>query len=314
MPRPAPCFVAVAIALGSLTLSPSSASAAVSAQCAKFVAPAPVAVGGVLTRTARVSGCTPASATGGSGTAVMNLNTLVSTTTWAGGRGTTIAKLNYRAGAKPNKCRSGTHLTLVGGKVTGGSGAASSVIKVGHAVSARWCVTAKFAVSLEPGSVQKFVASGTPTNSIPPPPKVPLPAGLSECPANTATAVTAFANRDRRQHGNLPPLKESANLNWAARKHAIAMAVKGYSFHDGFDTEIRDSRFKAGPPYWIGQNVGWMIAPFDPELIESGYFDEVPPNDHHRLAILNTNYHYIGIGCVIKKSNGAIFSTQDFGS
>jgi uncharacterized protein YkwD len=184
---------------------------------------------------------------------------------------------------------------------------------VGSTVSARWCVTAKFAVTLEPGSVQTFNAP-TPTNLNPPPAPVPLHAGLSECPANTSSAVTALANQDRRRVAKAPPLRESANLDWAARKHAIAMAVKGYSFHDGWDTEIRDSGFRLGPPGWTGQNVGWMIAPFDPKLIESGYFDERPPEDGHRLNILSTGFHYVGIGCVIKKSNGAIFTAEDFGS
>ncbi len=154
-------------------------------------------------------------------------------------------------------------------------------------MSARWCVSGTFAVALEPGSVQKFGAPESPSGT-PPPAPMALPGA--------------------------PPLKESANLDWAARKHAIAMAVKGYSFHDGWDAEIRESRFVAGPPYWTGQNVGWMISYFDPKLIESGYFDEKPTEDGHRLNILNTNYHQIGVGCVIKKSNNAIFTTQDFGS
>ena len=92
------------------------------------------------------------------------------------------------------------------------------------------------------------------------------------------------------------------------------MAVKSTSFHDGWDTEIRDSRYKLGPPWWTGQNVGWMIAPFDPNTIEAGFFVEVPPEDGHRLNILSTKFHNVGIGCIIRKSTGAIFSTQDFGS
>ena len=71
----------------------------------------------------------------------------------------------------------------------------------------------------------------------------------------------------------------SPNLDWAARKHAIAMAVKGSSFHDGWDTEISASHFVGAPP-----------------------------------NILNTDFHYIGIGRVIKTSNGAIFTAEDFGS
>ena len=134
--------LAVAIASGSLMLTPlaAPASAVSSAHCTKLEAPAPVRVAGVPTRRSSVTGCTPLAATGGSGSSVTNLNTLVSKTTWAGGKGTTIVKVTYKAGPKPNKCPKGTHLTISGGTVIGGSGAALKVIKVGYSVSARWCV------------------------------------------------------------------------------------------------------------------------------------------------------------------------------
>jgi uncharacterized protein YkwD len=305
--------VAVAIAAGPLLLTPfpSPASAATAAQCTKLAAPPPIAVAGVRTRTATLTGCTPLSATGGSGTSVTNLDTFVSETTWAGGTGTTVAKVTYKAGLKPNKCPKGSHLTISGGKVIGGSGAALNMMKVGYTETAHWCVTARFAATLEPGSVYKI--GGAPSGDGPPPP-VSLPAGLSECPASAASAITARLNRDRHKTANLAPLAENANLDWAARKHSIAMAVKSTSFHDGWDTEIKDSRYQVGAPYWTGQNVGWMIAPFDPDTIEAGFFVEVPPEDGHRLNILSTKYHNVGIGCIIRKSTGAIFSTQDFGS
>ena len=126
--------------------------------------------------------------------------------------------------------------------------------------------------------------------------------------------MTAAANHDRQQTAGLAPLTENANLDWAARKHSIAMAVAGTSFHTGWDTEIHDSHYQVGSPGWTGQNVGWMIAPYNPSTIEAGFFDEVPPNDGHRLNILSTNFHNIGIGCIVNNSTTAIFSTQDFGS
>ena len=251
MPRRVPTLVAVTIVSGSLTAVPlaAPASATAVAQCAALSAPAPQAVGGVLTRRAQLGGCTPASATGGSGSSVTNLNTRVNIITWAGGVGTTTTAVTYKAGTGSSNCPGSSHLTIIGGKVTGGSGAARNAIKVGSTVSARWCVTPKLAVTLEPGSALEFNGTSTPTDDNPPPPRVPLPATLSECPANAASAVTALANRDRKQTTNAPPLRESPNLDWAARKHAIAMAAKGYSFHDGWDTEIYESHFKAGPPY-----------------------------------------------------------------
>ncbi len=33
------------------------------------------------------------------------------------------------------------------------------------------------------------------------------------------------------------------------------------------------------------------------------FFNEVAPNDGHRQNILNTNYHHIGIGCIVNNSD-----------
>jgi hypothetical protein len=58
---------------------------------------------GVSMSHSNVSRCTPLSAAGGSGTSVTNLKTLVSTTIWAGGKGTTIEMA----------CKSGPNSTSV---------------------------------------------------------------------------------------------------------------------------------------------------------------------------------------------------------
>jgi uncharacterized protein YkwD len=44
------------------------------------------------------------------------------------------------------------------------------------------------------------------------------------------------------------------------------------------------------------------------------FFNEVPPDDGHRLNILSTAYHNIGIGCVVNNATGAYWWAQDFGS
>jgi uncharacterized protein YkwD len=143
---------------------------------------------------------------------------------------------------------------------------------------------------------------------------VALSAGLSACPANAISAMRALVNRDRQQTGNLAPLAENANLDWAARKHSVWMAANSDMVHDGWDTEIHDSHYQVGSPGSIGQNIAWMTGGFSPDQIESMFFNEVPPNDGHRKNILNTSYHNIGVGCIINNSTHAYWWTQDFGS
>ena len=336
------------------TSAPASASNA--ARCAHVVAPAPVVIGGVSQRIATVTGCTALSDKGVSGRSVTILKTHISVTTWAGGLGTTTAKITYVAGPTPNRCPAGTHLTISVGKVVGGSGAALAVIKVGETADAPLCVTAAHAATLEPGAAYRFMNSANTTSTVPksaaptttrpttpgpttttrppttsttrppvtttttvptgnsPPAPVPLTAGLAACPASADSAMVALVNRDRQQTGDIPPLAENANLDWAARKHSIVMATNSVLSHDGWDTEIDESNYVVGSPGYTGQNIAWTTGGYSPDTIESMFFNEVPPDDGHRLNILSSNYHNIGIGCIVNSTTGAYWWSQDFGS
>lgn len=162
MRRPVPTrVIAVAIAAGSLMMvplaTPGSAAVVVGASCSKLVSGPPVTVKGVPMSNSTVSSCLPLAATGGSGKSATNLKTLISKTTWAGGKGTTIVKVAYKAAPAQGKCPAGTSHINSTGKVTGGSGAALKVIKVGQAVKASVCVNKKTsAASLEPGTKYVF--------------------------------------------------------------------------------------------------------------------------------------------------------------
>jgi uncharacterized protein YkwD len=333
---------AIWIAGISLTLVPfvRSASAVTVAQCTSRVAHAPVGVDGALVSTATLRGCTPVLNIGGRGTAVTNLKTHVSTIMWSGGRGSTVAEVTARHASGPNRCPSGTALFIISGEITGGSGAALNAVKVGTGVSVRVCLIKGQPATLEPGSVYKFnavvpqiVTSTTrpaPTTTTRPAPTttiatpspagnnvpaaVAIPAGTAECPSTARSAMITLVNADRHGTGNLAPLAENANLDWAARKHSVMMATTSNMTHNGWDTEIHDSHFVVGAPGWTGQNIAWMTGGFAPAKIESGFFNELPPNDGHRLNILSTNYHKIGIGCIVNTSSGAYWWTQDFGS
>ena len=106
--------VALVIAGVTLTLVPltGSASAIPVAQCSTFEAPPPVLVHVGVVRIAKVAGCNSLGNTPVSGRSVTSLETHINTTTWSGGMGTTIVKVHYGPGPKPNDCPPGTHLTL----------------------------------------------------------------------------------------------------------------------------------------------------------------------------------------------------------
>jgi uncharacterized protein YkwD len=286
-----------------------------------------------------VKGCAGLPA-GASGRSVTNLRTHVNVTTWSDGLGTTTAQVAYGGGPRANHCPKGTNLILVRGKVTGGTGAERELFRIGDTMSARLCMNENAAATLEPGSSYRFgdprpttttpttttPTTATPTTTMPtttttlapggsnPPPPVAVPAGLSACPANADSTMITLVNRDRQQTGNLPALRENVNLDWAARKHSIVMASTSVMSHAGWDTEIHDSNYVVGAPGWTGQNIAYMTGAFSPSTIESMFFNEVPPNDGHRLNILSTNYHNIGIGCMVNNSTGAYWWAQDFGS
>jgi uncharacterized protein YkwD len=314
------------------------------AQCTGRVAHAPVGLDGALVSTARLSGCTPIMNIGGWGTAVTNLKTHVSTTMWAGGRGTTIAEVTARRASGPNRCPNGTVLYVISGEITGGSGPALNAVKVGTGVRVRVCLIKGRPGTLEPGSVYEFNAAvpqvmtsttrPAPTTTARPavkttttaakttttlagsnvPAAIALSSALAQCPATAQSAMITLVNTDRHGTGNLAPLAENANLDWAARKHSVMMATTSNMTHNGWDTEINDSHYVVGSPGWTGQNIAWMTGGFNPTKIESGFFNELPPDDGHRLNILSTNYHKIGIGCIVNKSSGAYWWSQDFGS
>jgi hypothetical protein len=115
------------------------------------------------TITFHVASCTPLSATGGSGSgpvaapkAGQTSGSLVIKVTWATHHGTTSLKTSF-APTTPGKCPAGTTRIKATGKITGGTGAAGRVIKVGQPVSAFVCTNAKTgATFLEPGTTAKF--------------------------------------------------------------------------------------------------------------------------------------------------------------
>ena len=152
-----------AMLLAAATLLPvgliaSSASAAVAqpGKCTKLTSKT---VGTKITAT--LSGCTPATAVGGTGTGTFTSTgapsgTLNINIKWSASKGTTKANVKFATQTSKGKCAAGTTARYkITGSVTGGTGVAVKTITKGQPLTGSVCVSAK-GYSLEPGTALKF--------------------------------------------------------------------------------------------------------------------------------------------------------------
>lgn len=134
-----PLVIALAIAS---TLAAFALSSAASAATARVTCTSVAGVG-VKGDPAIVSGCTNAAKTGGKGKLVdvepRNTNDSIWTITWAGKHGTTIIRINQAGVDKQNRCPKGWFAGWEGGKVTGGTGPAHTIIPNGRTIKVHIC-------------------------------------------------------------------------------------------------------------------------------------------------------------------------------
>ena len=126
-------------------------------------------------------------------------------------------------------------------------------------------------------------------------------------------------NRDRASQG-LGPVAMDPIATAAGQKHAEEMAMQRYQAHWNMEGKKPDQRYtEAGGLHYSGENSHYMwqgngpeIQPLMPnarfrrqelEKIESDYFNEVPPNDSHRVTILDPYQTHVGIGLAVAGGN-----------
>ena len=157
--------LAIAIATGITVVVPlalpASAALKQSATCSKLTA-------GFVGKTLKTtySQCTPAALVAGAGSVSAvsktgpNKGKLLQTLTWKNGKGTTTTTIKYAPAATKGKCATGTSRVTVTGSVTGGTGAAATIIKKGEPLTISICaVTSGTKIgnaSLEPGTKFKL--------------------------------------------------------------------------------------------------------------------------------------------------------------
>jgi hypothetical protein len=134
-----PLVIALVIAatLGAFALSSAASAAAARITCTGVTGV------GVKGNPAIMSGCTNATKTGGKGKLVdvepSNTNDSIWTITWAGKHGTTIVRVNQAGLDKKSRCPKGWIAGWEGGKVTGGTGSAHTVIPNGQTMKVHLC-------------------------------------------------------------------------------------------------------------------------------------------------------------------------------
>ncbi len=230
-------------------------------------------------------------------------------------------------------------LSLVGGGLlarvsTGGSGgsnalAASGVGRVGDGsvlVAAQPAPTAVPAASTPSASSTARPSATSPsttTSAKPTPSPKPKPIKTTP-PAGTAVVdqLLAQINDLRAQHG-LPPYSLLSGLNRSAHKHNLVMEGScGMSHQCPGEASLGD-RISAQGVHWTscGENIGWSgphpnttsAIVSAAEGLTTSMYNETPPDDGHRLNLLSSSFHHIGID-VVRDSSGKVWLTQDFSS
>lgn len=121
--------------------------------------------------------------------------------------------------------------------------------------------------------------------------------------------VLALVNRDRESEG-LMPLAWDETAAKAGQRHAEDMARHGFTAHWGTDGSVPEQRHtEAGGTAMVQENAACFFdgkkrqldpnPRFDPEALEriqAAFFNEKPPNDGHRRAILTPWHTHLGVG------------------
>jgi uncharacterized protein YkwD len=151
-----------------------------------------------------------------------------------------------------------------------------------------------------------------------------LALSLVRPPAAGATTTTAgsYANavlnllNQERAASHLPALGWDSRLIAAAHGHNLRMAAADTLSHQlagepPFTTRITNAGY-----HWsyAGENVAWNADTTisGATALETMMYNEVAPNNGHRLNILSAHYTTVGVDVVIDSTHHRIWLTEDF--
>jgi uncharacterized protein YkwD len=155
-------------------------------------------------------------------------------------------------------------------------------------------------------------AAPPPARPVPPPAPKPVlivPSVISQ--PGIAGAVLSLLNQERAQN-SLGPLHSNGSLQGSAYNHNLAMVRTNDFAHQVAGEGGLASRI---PEFgWAGENIAWSSVTSNSAALslEAQMYNETPPDDGHRLNILNTHYTSVGISVVTDRT-GKMWITEDFG-
>jgi len=128
-------------------------------------------------------------------------------------------------------------------------------------------------------------------------------------------AILRLINAQRALNG-LRPLRMAPELRLSARRHNVQMAKYDEMSHQlpgepDFAKRITNAGYNWS---WAGENIAWNsdISLPGVKLLQRLMYHEKPPNDAHRLNILNTHYRNVGVDVYVDRVHEKIWLTTDF--
>ena len=130
-----------------------------------------------------------------------------------------------------------------------------------------------------------------------------------------ANAVLSIMNTERAAH-HLPALGMSTALISSAHRHNLWMAQDNTLSHQLPGEPYFGTRISQAGVQWhaAAENIGWTTnrTTSGADGLETAMYNETPPNDGHRLNILSTAVHYVGVDVYIDARTGKLWLTEDF--
>lgn len=130
-------------------------------------------------------------------------------------------------------------------------------------------------------------------------------------------AIFDMINAERQLHG-LRPLSMAPALRLSARRHNLTMAAYNEMSHQlPGEPNFAQRETNAGYTWgWAGENIAWNseMTLAGVKLLERIMYNEKPPENGHRLNILNTHFRNVGVDVYMDQKHHKVWLTTDFGS
>jgi uncharacterized protein YkwD len=128
-------------------------------------------------------------------------------------------------------------------------------------------------------------------------------------------AVLNQMNSERAAN-RLPALRMSTAMINSGRQHNLAMARANTLSHQLPGEAVFSTRISQAGVRWhaAAENVAWTTnrTTAGAQALQSAMYNEKAPDNGHRLNILSSSLHYVGIDVYLDNGTGKLWMTEDF--